>query len=449
MNLLFVTQKAVDGREKVYRFDADRKRIIIGHSRKADIRLPKALCENFEGCIEFENGGWVYHSFSMSDKAPIIVQLSKGGKFRIGEYLFSTDMVEQKALFDEAAIEGDLGEQIVLVNFHGQLFHTARIATGQTLKLELAGETMNIVTRQSRTWLTEVHGSFEVRQRTLMQQSKTPFLKSFSENFDLSRTDRFVLGGILLTVLLGIVSVSMRPSAPVEVAIDEIPKSSQPLVMKLVPPTERRAPQEPGQKSADGKTANRIQNLSQSIANRASQFMKKASRMPASIGPNGSMNAPAMGVANLDGPKTDWNMAAGQKVSGQVGGTLSGTGSASRLSGNGVGSSGVNLLEQESEISGGLDREVIAEFIRRHIGHILYCYERSLSANPNLFGKVSVRFVIGSSGKVETQKIGESTLRDNRVEGCILEKVSQWKFPTPKGGVQVSVSYPFLFKTTN
>jgi len=192
-----------------------------------------------------------------------------------------------------------------------------------------------------------------------------------------------------------------------------------------------------------------VQDLSQSIANRAGKFMKRAARMPASIGPNGTLNAPAMGVANLDGPATDWNTAAGQKVSGQVAGKLGGTAGAARLSGNGVGTSGVNLLDSESEISGGLDREVIAEFIRRHIGHILYCYERSLSANPNLFGKVSVRFVIGASGQVETQRIGESTLRDNRVEGCILEKVSKWKFPTPRGGVQVSVNYPFLFKTTN
>src|SRR5690606_35732929 len=135
--------------------------------------------------------------------------------------------------------------------------------------------------------------------------------------------------------------------------------------------------------------------------------------------------------------------------SAKVAGGLGGNGTNARLSGGNVGQSGVNLLEDESEVAGGLDKEVIADFIRRHIGHILYCYERSLSANPNLFGKVSVRFVIGATGQVETQKIGESTLKEAKVESCILNKVAQWKFPTPKGGVQVMVTYPFLFKTTN
>jgi len=69
-----------------------------------------------------------------------------------------------------------------------------------------------------------------------------------------------------------------------------------------------------------------------------------------------------------------------------------------------VGSTGtkaVGLLEEESEIVGGLDREVIAQYIRTQLGQILYCYERQLSAHPDLFGKVAVKFTIGPTGSVE------------------------------------------------
>lgn len=453
MNQLFITQRNQQGREKVFRFNTDRDRFLIGASRKADIRLPKSEAEKMEGCLEFENGTWVYHSFSMRENAPLLVPLIQGSFFQIGDHRFTTEVVEQKSLFDDQRTEGALGEQIVMIFFQGRIFHTERIHPGNTLRLELAGEHLEIETMETREWRTSQQGSFEIRQKTLVQEDRSGYLKTWKDALDLSREDRFVLGGLFATFLLGLFSLLFTPREAPEIALNEPPKSSAPMVMKLVPPTERKmaAPAESNkQNKGPVNRMNRIQDLSQSIASRAGRFLKKNSLSASAIGPNGSMNAPALGVSRLDGPSTDWNAVAGEQVAGKVGGQLGGAGgTGTRLSGESVGKSGVNLLDQESEVAGGLDREVIAEFIRRHIGHILYCYERSLSANPNLFGKVSVRFVIGASGKVETQKIGESTLKDNRVEGCILDKVSQWQFPTPKGGMQVSVTYPFMFKTTN
>lgn len=116
--------------------------------------------------------------------------------------------------------------------------------------------------------------------------------------------------------------------------------------------------------------------------------------------------------------------------------------------GNGSGS-GVESLDDETEVSGGLDKEAIAEVIRRDIGQIRYCYERQLSANKDLYGKVVIKFTIGSEGLVESQKVGSSTLNNAMVEGCILRRAAKWKFPTPKGVSSVMVSYPFLFKSLN
>jgi hypothetical protein len=59
------------------------------------------------------------------------------------------------------------------------------------------------------------------------------------------------------------------------------------------------------------------------------------------------------------------------------------------------------------------------------------------------------RFGIGADGLIETQRISDTTLRNATVEGCILQKVAKWKFPTPQGGTKVLVTYPFLFKSTN
>ena len=114
-----------------------------------------------------------------------------------------------------------------------------------------------------------------------------------------------------------------------------------------------------------------------------------------------------------------------------------------------TGPAGVGLIEDEIEMGGGLDREVIAQYIKSQLGHILYCYERQLSASPHLFGKIAVKFTIGRDGQVIHQRINDSTLNHLTVQGCILERISKWKFPAPKGGTQVVVTYPFLFKSTN
>lgn len=119
------------------------------------------------------------------------------------------------------------------------------------------------------------------------------------------------------------------------------------------------------------------------------------------------------------------------------------------LASNGVGSAQVGLIEEETEIEGGLDRDAIADVIRRDLGQIRYCYERQLSSSPDLYGKLTVKFSIDGQGMVSSQKIGTSTLSNAMVEGCILRRVAKWKFPNPKGGTIVNVSYPFFFKSAN
>jgi TonB family protein len=128
------------------------------------------------------------------------------------------------------------------------------------------------------------------------------------------------------------------------------------------------------------------------------------------------------------------------------GASVKGTGG---LALGGAGSASVGILDEETEIEGGLDKDVIAKVINAHLGEIRYCYERQLSAEPDIYGKVIVKFSIGAKGLVETQRVGNSSLRNAMVEGCILRRIASWKFPQPKGGTEVLVTYPFLFKSTN
>jgi TonB family protein len=100
--------------------------------------------------------------------------------------------------------------------------------------------------------------------------------------------------------------------------------------------------------------------------------------------------------------------------------------------------------EDDEALVGSLSKDEIRTVMKGNVNQVRYCYEKGLSANPSLEGKVVVSFVIDPKGKVGTCRIAESTLGNDEVESCIREAVAGWTFPEPKGGGIVKVSYPYV-----
>ena len=96
---------------------------------------------------------------------------------------------------------------------------------------------------------------------------------------------------------------------------------------------------------------------------------------------------------------------------------------------------------------GGLDKDVVARVIKRYWAQIKYCYEKELSKNPNLYGKIAVKFTISGSGSVSDAEIEQTEMNNAAVEDCIIRNIKRWMFPAPKGGGIVVVRYPFIFKS--
>ncbi len=448
---------------KIYRFAMEQGHFTVGSSRKADLRLPKTAALAIEGIFELTPTGWEYHSFAITnDDANIIVPVAQKTVVKIGDVTLEAEVLAERSRFSAATAIGDsdvdkdtsrLTRQIILVYLRNKLAMSFTDIPNRKISLEVYGQKLDLTTTLSSSWSQVEVGEFTIKQKSVAETDAKSYAVPFKELLPTQVQDQWIFGALGLTLLLALTATFFGPTQQEFTAESEAPKVTAPVLVKLTPPRQQiqqsrndQAELQPGKAAT---SMDRIKGLTAKISAKAGAFLAKSNRMPSAIGPNGSANAAAMGVGRLGGSSTDWNKMAGSKVAGQVGGSLTGGTGGGELAAGATGASGVGLLEQEGEVSTGLDRELIAALIRKNIGHILYCYERSLSANPNLFGKVSVKFIIGASGKVETQKIGESTLRDNRVEGCILDKVSQWKFPEPKGGVQVVVTYPFLFKTTN
>jgi hypothetical protein len=96
-------------------------------------------------------------------------------------------------------------------------------------------------------------------------------------------------------------------------------------------------------------------------------------------------------------------------------------------------------------VSGRLPPEVIQRIVRQNYGRFRMCYEQGLSRNPNLQGRVQVRFVIGRDGAVSNVQRGDSDLPDSAVVGCVMGAYYGLSFPQPEGGI-VTVAYPIMFQ---
>jgi len=49
-----------------------------------------------------------------------------------------------------------------------------------------------------------------------------------------------------------------------------------------------------------------------------------------------------------------------------------------------------------AEVRGSLDKELIRRIIRRHINEVKFCYERELTRNADLQGRVMVQFTMAA-----------------------------------------------------
>lgn len=75
------------------------------------------------------------------------------------------------------------------------------------------------------------------------------------------------------------------------------------------------------------------------------------------------------------------------------------------------------------------------------------CYETGLKKNPGLGGQVTMNFEINGAGDLNFAKVQKTSLDNAEVENCISQKMMTWKFPKPRGGVAVKVSYPFVLRS--
>ena len=98
----------------------------------------------------------------------------------------------------------------------------------------------------------------------------------------------------------------------------------------------------------------------------------------------------------------------------------------------------------EPQTNGHLPAEVIQRIVRQNDGRYRFCFQRALQANPNLEGRVTVKFLISRDGSVGFAADGGSDIPDVGVRQCVVSAFTSLSFPAPDSGV-VTVVYPITF----
>ena len=462
---------------------------VIGSSKEADLRLAGKEVAGCHAVLQYRDSRWYIRSVSLEgpqvllNNEPVVEAIiDENAEIEIGDHkikLFSKDRTDH---FISSAVSenGPLAHHLaVIVDYRGRVMSTHVLEKTKSLRI---GDKV-FVAPTSAEWIETEWETKKIRQRLITAQEAA---KTDGIRVDQDLKKPMMAALLLLLLLIG--SVWLMPKAPEskpELALDQksidmifnadaIKKKRQESkkvtqIAKLrsggaanAPSNQQAQVAMPDQSMSPMKSEKATQALT-SIRNAGlsalvGKIAKRANKNGLMIAAQGvSPDVKGSGRAFFSNGTSTTGGGGSAAVAGDTyrlggiatkgkGGGATGVRDGTALAGGTVGTGDVAMVDEETVIEGGLDRDVIADVIRRNLGQIRYCYERQLSSNPDLYGKLLVRFTIDAGGGVMDSKIDTSTLKSSLVEGCVLRRMAGWKFPLPKGGTQVRVSYPFLFK---
>lgn len=469
---------------------------VLGSSRNAQIRLLGDAVAGIHATLEYTDNGWVLSDLGSEKgtwvkKRPIVHQQIRGTiSANIGGHLIKMTPHEINSdIFRADSTEKSEGNELfhqVILRKRGVVVESLLLDPKQDYHF-YQGETFTTIhpPSQKDQWQTKAFGDVTIQNRLtcadhMSQSSKEKMVGLVDPSL------RAPLGGAVVLLVVFFAIIFLAPSGKKDELVELKPeknpytrmiydakkiKKNKKKAIKLTknikghsknnqpkaPTNVAKSPakSQPSKQAAKVVSKIKAAGLGQLIgkiskrAAKTASFVHSTGRAPDSTGTGralGIAGSATLGksgkIASSDGAKIG-----GVATAGKGGGSSAYKGIGGLAQGN-VGNAEVGVLEEETEVVGGLEREVIARYIKSQLGQIRYCYERQLSASPDLYGKVKVKFTIGAGGGVVAQAINATSLKNAMVEGCILRRIAGWQFPKPEGGTQVNVSYPFLFKST-
>lgn len=477
--------------------------ITIGSSKSARIRVRNSSVEDLHASIEYRNGAWKLIDLATEQGTWIgknevnEAEIKDKVQISFGDDTLTIEpcvVIPYKLFQDSNRIVGTPSprliekQQLVLMRLNGEILSSKLIEKNEPFNFKYDKNTHRFAPATSLDWVEDQIGDIKIKRRlvrTEVHEDERP--KNIAGYFpkDLVQPFGIALAITIFMFLTAWLMPKILPKDPgaldknkytrmlidpeiiqrQQKAAEEAKKQAElkkPVAVKPKPIETKIVEKPTRPKAIEPKTEAAkqvVDNIRESgLANQISGVVAAASAVNTGsilesaekgVGNSRNRSFASEGVAvkgatlsrnagayNVTGIATS-GVAGGTAVSGKLGGLTAGS----------VGAGGlVDAIEEETEIMGGLDPNIIAQVVKNNLGRVRYCYERQLAAEPALYGKIKVGWTIAADGSVTTQKIEQTTMNNAMVEGCILRQVAKWTFPRPDGGGDVVVAYPFFFK---
>ncbi len=471
--------------KKHLRIQAKSNLFLIGSSKSADLRINGQTVAGCHMVLKYRAPHWYACDLSGSeetllDEKNIVEQkLDNRHVLTIGNHeIRLLNRPKNQKLFTNQLIAGENTKQQVIIRRGWGIVETLILEKNAHLHMRDGETEIKLPPPTSANWVVSELGRRVIQQRLVPEQEVM-----HKPDFEIDRDFAKPLAVVIMIFAVLWVGIKLAPNSTSGKNLDaksmDIIFNAKAIMKKrseskkiqiaagakrggsevpVVATTAQPAPDQSQAPKVSNKTTAALNNLRASGLNSLiGKIAKRAAKSGIMIAANGVAPEKASGraffstgTATVGGGGAAAKAGSSFKLGGiatkGVGGGASNIGEGTALTGGRVGQGDVALIDDETVIDGGLDKDVIAEIIKKNIGQVRECYERQLSANRDLYGKVLVKFVINSQGGVIEPKVENSTMKSSMVEGCMLRRLSNWKFPQPKGGTMVKVSYPFLFK---
>lgn len=479
-----------------YRVVSASEVVTVGSSPNAKIRIRDSKVDDIHASIEQRNGRW--HVVDLSSQhgtwnGKVSIDESPIEKTTVISFGNETLLIEPIEIHPinlylqnkSITLEGKnlVESQQVVVLLGQNILSSDMLPKGQKIQLRYAGKDHTFGPAESDKWLEDKLGQITVRRRLV---TAPIFINPKPKNFlgyfpqELVKSFGTALGITFFFFLTAWLMPKLMPKDPNALdnnkytkmifdpeVIKKQQKEAQEVKKKIEKKEEKKkiAKVEPEKKKPVAlpqtekakKVVTQLKNsgLTDKISKIAAVSLSADSLLENAdnnVSKSRNRSFASKGVA-VKGATLSKNAGAFNVTSVSTNGVEGGTAAAGKLGGlsaGGVGGGGVvDAIEEETEISGGIDPAIIRDVVQKNMGRIRYCYERELAANPGLYGKVKLAWVITAAGGVTGQKIEQTTMKNSMVEGCMLRIVQRWTFPRPDGGGDVIVAFPFFFKANN
>jgi TonB family protein len=115
-------------------------------------------------------------------------------------------------------------------------------------------------------------------------------------------------------------------------------------------------------------------------------------------------------------------------------------------SGGAAGGAGANNTDPETmPLSGTLSNEQIQKAVNDGVKGFDACYTLGADKDGKLEGTVTIQATVGPLGTVNEASVSKTTMKNPKVDACVVDAFKKLKFPQPDGGSTVMISYPMTF----